>query len=337
MKSFDARYNDLPKTEIHCHLEGAIRTETIIDLAREHGLSLPAYAPAELDQHVKVYDQLRDLQAVLDAFAIFQRSIASPAAVERIMFELCEDAAQQNVKLFEVRFSPDWAFSGHRLDWDAALEGILRAQARAEAQFGMAIGLIAISSRSLGVVSCEKTVDWAIRHREVIQGIDLADAERDFPIRDFIKPVWRAKDAGLKVTVHSGEDTPAAAVVETIRAVSPERIGHGIHIIEDPAAIELVKAQGVVLEVNPWSNYLTNAVARIEDHPLKRLFDLGVQVTINSDDPEVLETNLNNEYRIAYEILGMTLAEIAECNRTAVRASFLPEAHKQAVLEKYFL
>jgi aminodeoxyfutalosine deaminase len=93
----------------------------------------------------------------------------------------------------------------------------------------------------------------------------------------------------------------------------------------------------VVLEVNPWSNYLTNAVARIEDHPLKRLFDLGVQVTINSDDPEVLETNLNNEYRIAHEILGMTLAEIAECNRTAVRASFLPEAQKQAVLEKYFL
>lgn len=336
MKSFDARYNDLPKTEIHCHLEGAIRTETIIDLAREHGLSLPTYTPAELDQHVKVYDQLRDLQAVLDAFAIFQRSIASPAAVERIMFELCEDAARQNVKLFEVRFSPDWAFSGHRLDWDAALDGILRAQARAEAQFGMAIGLIAISSRSLGVASCEKTVDWAIRHREVIQGIDLADAERDFPIRDFVKPVWRAKDAGLKVTVHTGEDTPAAAVVETIRAVSPERIGHGIHIIEDPAAIELVKAQGVVLEVNPWSNYLTNAVARIEDHPLKRLFDLGVQVTINSDDPEVLETNLNNEYRIAHEILGMTLAEIAECNRTAVRASFLPEARKQALLATCF-
>lgn len=336
MKSFDPRYNNLPKTEIHCHLEGAIRTSTIIDLAREHGLSLPTDNPAELDQHVKVYDQLRDLQAVLDAFAIFQRSIASPAAVERIMFELCEDAARQNVKLFEVRFSPDWAFSGHRLDWDAALEGILRAQARAEAQFGMAIGLIAISSRSLGVPSCEKTVDWAIRHRDVIQGIDLADAERDFPIQHFVKPVWRAKDAGLKVTVHTGEDTPAAAVVETLRAVSPDRIGHGIHIIEDPAAIELVKAQGVVLEVNPWSNYLTNAVARIEDHPLKRLFDLGVQVTINSDDPEVLETNLNNEYRIAHEILGMSLAEITECNRTAVRASFLPEAQKQNLLATCF-
>lgn len=336
MKSFETRYNDLPKTEIHCHLEGAIRTATIIDIAREHNLSLPSYDVTTLDPHVKVYEQLKDLQAVLDAFAIFQNSIASPAAVERIMFELCEDAAQQNVKLFEVRFSPDWAFSGHQLDWDTALEGILRAKTRAESQFGMAIGLIAITSRSLGVNSCEKTVDWAIRHKEVIQGIDLADSEWEHPIHEFVKPVFRAKDAGLKVTVHSGEDTPASAVVDTIRAVSPERIGHGIHIIEDLSAVELVRARGITLEINPWSNYLTNSVRRIEEHPLKRLFDLGVKVTINSDDPEVLETNLNNEYRIAHEILGMSMDEIAECNRTAVQASFLPETQKQAVLEKYF-
>jgi adenosine deaminase len=336
MKSFDPIYNDLPKTEIHCHLEGAIRTATIIDLAREHSLSLPAYEVAALDPHVKVYDQLKDLQAVLEAFAIFQNSIVSPAAVERIMFELCEDAARQNVKLFEVRFSPDWAFSGHRLDWDAALEGILRAKTRAESQFGMAIGLIAITSRSLGVSSCEKTVDWAIRHQEVIHGIDLADSEWEHPIREFVEPVFRAKDSGLKVTIHSGEDTPASAVVATIQTVSPDRIGHGIHVIEDLAAVELVKERGITLEVNPWSNYLTNSVRRIEEHPLKRLFDLGVRVTINSDDPEVLETNLNNEYRIAHEVLGMSLDEIAECNRNAIRASFLPEAQRQAVLEKYF-
>jgi adenosine deaminase len=336
MKSFDPFYNNLPKTEIHCHLEGAIRTRTIIDIASEHGLSLPAYDVAALDPHVKVYDQLKDLQAVLDAFAIFQNSIASPAAVERIMFELCEDAAKQNVKLFEVRFSPDWAFSGHQLDWDAALDGILRAQLRAESQFDMVIGLIAITSRSLGVASCEKTVDWAIRHRNVIQGIDLADAEWQHPIYEFVGPVFRAKDAGLKVTVHTGEDTPASFVVDTIRAVSPDRIGHGIHIIEDMSAVELVKERGITLEVNPWSNYLTNSVRRIEEHPLKRLFDLGVKVTINSDDPEVLETNLNNEYRIAHEILGMSLDEIAECNHNAVRASFLPDEQKNAVLEKYF-
>ena len=317
MKNFDAQYNDLPKMEIHCHLEGAIRTRTMIDVARQYNLQLPAYEIAELDRHVKVFDQLHDLQSVLEAFAISQNSIASPEVVERISWELFEDSAKQNIKLFEMRFSPDWAFSGHRLNWDKAFEGILRAKARAEREFDMAIGLIAITSRSLGPESCIKTVDWAIRWKDHILAVDLADSEAQHPIREFVKPVMKAREAGLKVTVHSGEDTPAATVVETIKTISPDRIGHGIHIIEDMDAVELVKERGITLEVNPWSNYLTNSVPRIEDHPLKKLFDLGVRVTINSDDPEVLDTNLNNEYRIAHAILGMSLDEIASCNRSA--------------------
>ena len=101
-------------------------------------------------------------------------------------------------------------------------------------------------------------------------------------------------------------------------------------------AVELVRRRGITLEVNPWSNYLTNSVRHIEDHPLKKLFDLGVRVTINSDDPEVLDTNLNNEYRIAHEILGMSLDEIAACNRFAYESSFIPAEIKQKVWDKYF-
>ena len=331
MKSFDPAYNDLPKIELHCHLEGAIRTQTIIDVARAYDLQLPAYETAALDPHVKVFDQLRDLQSVLDAFAIAQNSIASPAVVERIAWELFEDAARQNIRIFEVRFSPDWAFSGHNLDWDEALAGILRAKERAQRQFNMAIGLIAITSRSMGAESCVKTVDWSIRWKEHILAIDLADSESLHPIHEFVEPVMKAKEAGLKVTVHTGEDTAAAFVVDTIRAVDPDRIGHGIHVIDDMAAVELVKERGITLEVNPWSNYLTNSVRRIEQHPLKRLFDLGVRVTINSDDPELLDTNLNNEYRIAHELLGMSLDDIAACNRYAYDASFIPESQKRKV------
>jgi adenosine deaminase len=336
MKNFDPRYNQIPKTEIHIHLEGSIRTGTILDIAREYGLKLPTYTAAELDKHVKVYDQMRDLHAVLEAFAIFQNSITAPEVVERIARELFEDEARQNVRLLEVRFSPDWAFRGHGLDWDAALEGLLRARAAAEAQHDMAIGYIAITSRSLGPESCRRTVDWAIRHRQHILGIDLADSETDFPIADFLAPVQDARQAGLRVTVHTGEDTPASYVIDTIRAVDPDRIGHGIHIIEDMQAVELVKEKGITLEVNPWSNYLTSSVRTIEGHPLKRLFDLGVRVTINSDDPEVLETNLNNEYRIAHELLGMSMEEIMLCNRYACEASFLPEDQRQRVLDRYF-
>lgn len=336
MKNFDPQYNVLPKTEIHCHLEGSIRTATIIDIARRYGLPLPSYEVAELDKHVKVFDQWRDLQAVLEAFSIARDCFTAADVVERVAWELFEDSARQNIKLFEVRFSPDWAFSRHALDWDAALEALLRARARAEREFGMAIGFIAITSRSLGPPSCVKTVDWAIRHASEICGIDLADSEQDFPLSEFLPPIHKAKDAGLKVTIHTGEATPASFVTQAIRLASPDRIGHGIHIIEDPAAVELVKQRGITLEVNPWSNYLTNSVSRIEQHPLKKLFDLGVRVTINSDDPEVLDTNLNNEYRIAHEVLGLTLDEIATCNRFACEASFIPESARAKVVNQYF-
>ena len=337
MKNFDPKYNDLPKTEIHIHLEGSIRTQTIIDVAREYNLKLPAYEVSKLDKHVKVFDQMRDLETVLEAFGIFQNSITSPKVVERIAWELFEDAARQNIKLFEVRFSPDWAFHGHNLDWDACLEGMLRAKARAEQEFDMAIGYIAITSRSMGPDSCVRTVDWAIRHRDHIIGIDLADSERDFPLREFVKPVLKAKEAGLKVTIHTGEDTPASYIKETIELTDPDRIGHGIHAIEDMEVVELLKERDITLEVNPWSNYLTNSVRTIEEHPLKKLFDLGVKVTINSDDPEVLETNLNNEYRIAHEVLGMNMEDIAVCNRFACQASFIPEEEKQRIWEKYLM
>ncbi|HTP00446.1 MAG TPA: adenosine deaminase [Anaerolineales bacterium] len=336
MQNFDPQYNDLSKAEIHCHLEGSIRTSTIIAIAREYDLHLPSYEVSALDRHVKVLDQWRDLHSVLEAFGIARDCITSPQVIERIAWELFEDAARQNIRLFEVRFSPDWAFSGHNVDWDAALDGLLRAQSRAEQAFGMAIGFIAITSRSRGPLSCARTVDWSIRHTGDILGIDLADSERDFPLSEFVGSIRRARDAGLKVTIHTGEDTPASFVTETIRLASPDRIGHGIHIIDDPAAVELVRQRGITLEVNPWSNYLTSSVRRIEDHPLKKLFDLGVRVTINSDDPELLDTNLNNEYRIAHEVLGMTFDEIAHCNRFACESSFLPDSVKAPIFEHYF-
>jgi adenosine deaminase len=337
MKNFDPKYNDIPKTEIHCHLEGSIRTQTIIDIARGYNLKLPSYESSELDKHVKVYDQLRDLQSVLDAFAIFQNSITSPVIFERIAWELFEDCARQNIKLFEVRFSPDWAFHGHNLNWDACLDGLLRAKERAESELDMAIGIIAITSRGMGAESCVKTVDWAIRHKNHIQAVDLADGELLYPMSNFVKPILKAKGAGLKVTVHTGEDTPASAVWDTIHAFQPDRIGHGIHSIEDMKVVELIKEHNITLEVNPWSNYLTNSVRTIEEHPLKKLFDLGVKVTINSDDPEVLETNVNNEYRIAHEVLGMSMADIAACNRHAFEASFIAEDAKQRIWDKYFV
>ena len=188
MKCFDAKYNCLPKAELHCHLEGAIRTATIIDIAREYGLELPAYDVAGLDPHVKVYDQLKDLGAVLDAFGIARNSIASPAVVERIAGELFEDANAQNIKLLEVRFSPDWAFSGHGLDWDDALGRDSAGQTARRRPVRHGHWPDRHHVPQLGTGSCEKTVDWAIRWKDHLHGVDLADGEEEYPIKDFVRP-----------------------------------------------------------------------------------------------------------------------------------------------------
>lgn len=132
VKVFDSKYNDIPKSELHVHLEGAIRTQTVLDVAKEYSLPLPADNFAELDQIIQIREQQADLDAVLRAFDIFQKTIASDSVVERIAWEFFEDSAKQNVKLLECRFSPDWAFSGHNVDWDKSLASILLAKAKAE-------------------------------------------------------------------------------------------------------------------------------------------------------------------------------------------------------------
>ncbi|MCG8570722.1 MAG: adenosine deaminase [Spirochaetes bacterium] len=336
MKCFESKYNDIYKTELHCHLEGAIRTATIIDVAKQYKINLPSYEEAILNQSVKVYDQLKDLQSVLNAFGIAQNTFVSEKVAGRIAYEVFEDAGKQNIKLFEVRFSPDWAFCKHQLDWDKAFESILMAKSKAEQDFDMAIGIIVIASRGMGLPSCEKTFNWAKNWKKNILAIDLADSEAQFPIHHFKNQVMKAKEAGFKVTIHSGEDTPAQAVIDTVNEVCPDRIGHGIHIIEDIKAVQLIKEKEIPLEINPWSNYLTNSVKTIEEHPLKKLFDLGIKTTISSDDPEILETNLNNEYKIAHEILGMSFDDIQKCNLYAIEASFISEDTKKHIKNKYF-
>src|SRR5258706_11828287 len=178
----------------------------------------------------------------------------------------CKDCRNKNIQGLKARGPHTRYFCRHNVNWDASLDGLLHAKKRAENEFGMVIGIIAITSRGMGIESCIKTVDWAIRHSQHVQAVDLADGETLFPIRDFARPILKAKEAGLKVTIHSGEDTPASAVIETIETVSPDRIGHGIHIIQDIEAVELVKERVITLEINPWSNYLTNSVRTIEEH-----------------------------------------------------------------------
>jgi len=322
----------LPKAELHRHIEGCVRVATVIDLARKNNLKLPTFDPAGLDRIYKLRAPGASLREVLGMFELAQASFASYEAVERITFEALEDAyKKENIRLLELRYSPDFMFKKAGLDWQRAQEIINATALKFEKSSHMVCGIILIASRSYGVESAEKTIAFAVKNKRSVIGFDLADSETDYPSGLYKEAVKKLHAAGLPLTVHSGEEGHFSQVGETIRALKPRRIGHGVKAAEDASGrtVELIKSSGVTVETNPWSNYLTRAVPSIEAHPLKKFIRAGVKCSIGADDPEILDTDLNKEYLLAAEKMGLSFDEIAYTVKCALDGSFLPADKKQ--------
>lgn len=327
-----AAIKNLPKAELHRHLEGCVRVPTIIDLARRHGLKLPTFDEAELSKLAKLSGPMGSLAEVLGMFELAQSAFASYEAVERITFEALEDAfTKENIRLLELRYSPDFMLKGKGLDWQKALDVMLGAMREFQRDRGLFCGVIVIASRSYGLESALKTADFAVKNKGGIIGFDFADDEINYPSRLYAGLAAKLRAAGLPLTVHSGEEGKYTQVLETINSLEPRRIGHGVKAAEDPSGgtLRLIKEKGITIETNPWSNYLTRAVARLEDHPLKKFIEAGVSVSISADDPEILDTDLNKEYLLAVEKIGLSMDDIAYANKCAVAASFLPPDVRQ--------
>ncbi|MDD2805277.1 MAG: adenosine deaminase [Elusimicrobiales bacterium] len=327
----------LPKAELHRHIEGCVRVATVIDLARRHNLKLPSFDPAELELSYKLRAPGASLAAVLGMFGLAQASFASYEAVERITFEALEDAyKKENIRLLELRYSPDFMLGRAGLDWKKAHELIAATCAKFEKNSNLVCGVIVIASRSYGLASAEKTIGFCVENKKTVAGFDLADSESSFPSSLYKDAAQKLHRAGIPLTVHSGEEGHFSQVVETIKQLAPRRIGHGVKAAEDASGgtIELVKNSGVTIETNPWSNYLTRAVAAIEAHPLKKFIRAGVKCTIGADDPEILDTDLNKEYGLAVEKMGLSSDELRYTLRCAVQGSFLsPDRRQQAAKE----
>ncbi|HCC47859.1 MAG TPA: adenosine deaminase [Elusimicrobia bacterium] len=327
----------MPKAELHRHIEGCVRVATVIDLARRHGLALPTFDPAELELSYKLRAPGASLAAVLNMFGLAQSCFASYEAVERITFEALEDAyKKENIRLLELRYSPDFMLDGAGLDWQRAHDLIVSTAEKFEKNSHMVCGIILIASRSRGLASARKTIDFTAANKKTAIGFDLADSESEFPSSLYSGAVKKLHAAGIPLTVHSGEEGHFSQVVETIKELEPRRIGHGVKAAEDPTGrtLELVKNSGVTIETNPWSNYLTRAVASVEAHPLKKFIKAGVKCTIGADDPEILDTDLNKEYRLAREKMGLSLEDIRYTLKCAVQGSFLsPDRRQQAAKE----
>lgn len=333
-------YRKLPKVELHRHLDASIRIGTVYELARKHNIDVKAATLAELDQKITIRKPMKNLEDVLHSFLTTQKVLVSYEGIKRVAFENVEDCFLEGIKLVELRFAPVYIAKDKKLGFDEIIEGVIDGITEGMNKYDIQVGLIHIMPRSLDLKQNLQSTEDILRYRKSshknadrLFGIDLADLETPESFVDYAPSIAKAKKEGLGVTIHSGEDSSAEHVRKTIEIFHADRIGHGIQIAKDPDVIKLVKDRNVALEVCPTSNWLTQCVKRIEDHPLKFLYDQGVKVTLNSDDPQIMGIDLVNEYEVA-EKLGMNREEFMQMNKWALEKSFVdPEIKKNVRLE----
>jgi adenosine deaminase len=279
---------------------------------------------------------MTSLEDVLARFTVAQGAFWDEAAAERIAYEAVEDLAVDNVRLAELRFSPEFLCEPHTLDWDLAMAGIVRGVDRASREHDVAIGLIAIASRNYGIDSAERTVAFALRHRTHLVAFDLAGDERAYPPSLYRDVVAELDGSGLKLTTHYGESGGPEFPREAIEALGSMRLGHGVSVAWDPEVTALVRERGVTLEMCPTSNRRTGAVSHIEDHPARRLLDQDVSVTINTDNPGLFAIDLTHELEVCRDRLGFSDDDLRRVTANALEASFVDEATKADVRARHF-
>lgn len=321
----------MPKVELHCHLELALRISTLKELAANQGHDV--LSEGVFESEFLIQKPMGELREVLHKFLNTRDVIVSEVWMERITFEACEDMyLQSNVRVLELRYAPSFLLDHHTtMKADQLQEAIQRGVAKAEATYPIAVGLICILQRTKSIQENANWVDFALNHKHGFVALDLADNEVDFDPEPFIPLFSKAKKGGLGITVHAGEPRlPGISknILTAIDQMGANRIGHGLQAIENPALVEMLAKRKIPLELCPTSNWLTGACASLQSHPFKQLYEAGVQVTVNTDDPGIMCTNLLREYQLLAMHQNIPASVFEQCNSWAFEASFI-EADKK--------
>jgi len=320
----------MPKVELHLHLEGTITPRTLIDLAERNGVSLPAHD----EEGVAALFRYRDFGEFLSVFMGLARAMVRGEDFERLAYELGLDLAAQSVRYAEVMISPMQHIT-RGVDLYEAIAGAMAGFARAEREAGTVVRLALDYGRGYGTEAAWAVLEVARAARPLgVVGWSIGGQEIGHPPEPFAPHFAAAHKAGLGLMAHAGEVVGPASVWGAVEALGCTRLGHGIRSVDDPALLAMLVARGVVLDVCPTSNLLTGAVGSWEQHPLRRLREAGVAVTLNSDDPTFFHTTLTEEYRRAATHFGFGADELCDAVLTAARASFLPPAARAALCQR---
>ncbi len=326
--------HNLPKIDLHRHLEGSLRLETLSDLAQDHGIcDLPSTDAEKLRPYVQVTNEPWDFENFLAKFGVLRRFYTSKEAVQRIAREAILDAAADNVKYLELRFNPVALARVQNFPLGHVVEWVLETVELTQDECGTRTCLIFQIGRDETLAVADQILDLAIEHfGPIVRGVDLAGNEAVYPADRFAPTFQRAKEAGLNITIHAGEAIDADSVSSIRTAVmylNAQRIGHGIRAVENFNVVQMLYDRQITLEVCPTSNLHTGVVRGLTQHPLFDLFNLGLRVTLNTDDPSVSATTLTDEYVVAVAGIGLEQHLIYRMLRNSVDAAFIPEEERE--------
>ncbi|MCC7431551.1 adenosine deaminase [bacterium] len=324
----------LPKTDLHCHLDGSVRPETILELGKKYGVKLPAEDPKKLREYLEVGDKCKNLEEYLERFGITLSVMQTEEAIERISYELAIDAAAENVWYLEVRFSPilhqEKGLSLIRIV-NAALIGLTKAEKETNIKTGLIIcGMRNIKSE-ISLKLAEITV--AFKNRGVV-GFDLAGAEFNYPAKKHAEAFYLIRNNNVKTTLHAGEAYGPESIAQAIHDCGAQRIGHGTRLKENGDLLNYVNDLRIPLEVCISSNVQTKSVSKMEEHPLRFYFDYGLRVTINTDNRLMSATTVSKELWIAHKNFNFDLKDIKLLILNGFKSVFLPYKDKVDLLDK---
>lgn len=323
----------LPKAELHCHLDGSVRPDTLLDLAAQYGASMPRADAASLRDFMTVRDG-RSLEDYLARFDVTLSVMQRAEALERIAYELAEDARREGVLYIEVRFSPVLNVR-QGLDMQDAVDAVLRGLGRAERELGVIGRVIVCALRTLTPEVSMELARLAVAYRgRGVVGFDLAGAEAGNPASRHERAFAYARSNDMACTCHAGEGDGAASVRDAVHVCGAHRVGHGTRLFEDASLLDYVNDRRIAVEICLTSNVQTRATQSYATHPLRRYFDAGLNVVLNTDNRLMSDTTLTDEYVHAARELGFTFDELAAIALNGFESAFLPWADRRALLER---
>ncbi|HLO68278.1 MAG TPA: adenosine deaminase [Holophaga sp.] len=322
----------LPKTDLHVHLDGSLRLQTILDLAAEQGVKLPGDTLETLRPHVEVGEECASLVDYLKAFDVTLSVMQTYDSLVRTAYELAIDAAAENVRYMEVRYSPI-LHQQKGLTLHHIVQAVLEGLAQAEKETGIRTGVILCGIRHISPELSNRLADLTVAFKNKgVVGFDLAGAEEDFPAKKHAEAFHRVLANNINCTLHAGEAYGPESIHQAIHLCGAHRIGHGVRLIENGDLLNYVNDHRIPLECCPSSNVQTRAVRAMADHPIRLFYDLGLRVTVNTDNRMVTRTTVSEEYLHLHQSLGFTLDEIKELILMGFKSAFLPYAVKRAML-----